>query len=680
MQKKKLNIPVYIYFIILTVLVIVLYPKEEKFKYTFTEGKPWKYGLLTAPFDFPIYKSKEDVKKEQDSIIQNYQPYFQINRSIAEKQKENFRKDYRNSLYHKMNYRYFQYIENTLQQIYKVGIVPMADYTFLMEEHYKEFMVIENNNVAEPRISTDIFTVKSAYSYFFDNCPSDLSIEDLRVGDLNKYLSENLKYDKETSEKVKEELLRKVSPASGMVQAGQKIVDRGEIVDDKTFVILNSLKQVSESRQGTVERQGWSFVGTFILITVFIFCFLLYLYFFRTKIYYRKKDVLFLICLIGLFTILTELGVNYNLFNIYIIPYAMIPIAIRTFFDSRTARTAHNTTTLLCALMVPFPSEFLFLQFVTSMVVIFSLKDLSNRFQLIRCSFYVLSTYIIVYLGLALYQEGDWSKIDWRMFIYFGINFIFLMFTYSFIYIIERIFGYTSSVSLVELSDINLPLLRELSETSPGTFQHSLQVSILGSAAADKIGANPLLVRTGALYHDIGKMKNPAFFTENQVGDVSPHNSLSYEKSAQIIIQHVSEGVKIAEKNNIPNAIIDFIRTHHGKGRAKYFYNSYKNEFPDTPIDISKFTYPGPNPFSKETAILMMADSVEAASRSLKEYTEESITALVNKIIDSQIEDGLLNDTPLTFRNIQTVKSVFIEKLITMFHSRISYPELETKN
>jgi len=287
--------------------------------------------------------------------------------------------------------------------------------------------------------------------------------------------------------------------------------------------------------------------------------------------------------------------------------------------------------------------------------------------------------YVVVYLGLILFQEGDISKINWRMFSYFGINFVFLMFTYSLIYIIERMFGYVSGVTLVELSDINSPVLRKLSEMAPGTFQHSLQVSLLGSAAADKVGANPLLIRMGALYHDIGKMENPAYFTENQVGDNNPHNHLSYEKSAEIIIKHVPDGVKLAAKWGLSEMLVDFIRTHHGTGLTKYFYNSFRNDFPDIPVDVSKFTYQGPNPRTKEEAILMMADAVEATSRSIKDYSESAISELVNRIIDGQIVDGLLADTPLTFKDINIVKSIFAEKLINMFHSRISYPELENK-
>jgi putative nucleotidyltransferase with HDIG domain len=328
--------------------------------------------------------------------------------------------------------------------------------------------------------------------------------------------------------------------------------------------------------------------------------------------------------------------------------------------------------------MVPFPHEFLLLQIVAGMVVTFGLKELYERSQLIRCAFFIFLSYTICYISLAIYQEADLKKINWLMMLYFGINFILLMFTYILVYMIEKAFGYLSSITLVELSNINTPILKKLSETAPGTFQHSLQVSILASSAASTIGANAQLVRTGAMYHDIGKMANPAFFTENQ-GSINPHNQLGFDQSAKIIINHITDGVQIAEKASLPKSIIHFIRTHHGKGKAKYFYNSYKNQNPDTEIDESIFTYPGPNPFSKETAILMMADAVEAASRSLKEHTEDSIQQLVVRIIDGQIADGLMKNAPLTFKDVETIKSVFVEKLKIMYHTRISYPDLKKK-
>lgn len=674
MGKKLYNVPAYIYFIVITLLIVFLFPREEKFKYMFAEGKPWRYGLLIAPFDFPIYKTQSDLKQEQDSIVQFFEPYFLLDKNVVKEQIAQFVRERENILM--VTNGYTQYVEQSLRKVYEQGIVSISDYEFLTGQKNSGFMVIDNN-IATRRDVNMLFTVRSAYSYIIDNCPENLPVELLRIVPIDNYLSENLTYDEEMSVNVKNDLIRQISPSAGMVQAGEKIIDRGEIIDNKTYNILSSLKQATENRSETVQGQSWTLVGIFLLIVAFMTFFYLFMYFFRRKIYENNKDMFFLFSLIGIFTIATELCVKYQIASLYIIPYAIIPIVIRTFFDSRTACSAHNITVLICALMTPFPFEFIILQYSTCMVVVYSLNVLTKRSQLIRCSFLILLTYIVIYLGFTLFQEGDVSKINWKMFVYFGINSIFLMFTYSFIYIIERVFGYISGVTLVELSDINTPVLRKLSEIAPGTFQHSLQVSILGSAVAEKVDANPLLVRTGALYHDIGKIENPVYFIENQVGDNNPHHYLSYEKSAEIITKHVPDGIKLAEKHNLPKILVDFIRTHHGMGVTKYFYNSYKNEFPDSPIDLSKFTYPGPNPSTKEESILMMSDAVEAASRSLKDYSEKSITELVNKIIDAQIADGLLADSPLTFKHIKIAKSILVEKLINTFHSRISYPELE---
>lgn len=361
------------------------------------------------------------------------------------------------------------------------------------------------------------------------------------------------------------------------------------------------------------------------------------------------------------------------------IPFAIPLILIRTFIDSRTAFTAHIVTTLICAMMVPLPAEFMMLQIPIGFTCLFTLTNLTERSQLLKTSFFILLTYVVIYTAYILNQGGTFTFINPKMYLSFGINFVFIMFSYLLVYICERTFGFLSGVTLVELSNIDKPLLRKLSEVAPGTFQHSLQVSNLATAVATRLNANATLVRTGALYHDIGKMYNPAFFTENQQPGMSPHKGLPFTDSAKIIIDHVNEGVKIAEKAGLPKQIIDFIVTHHGRGKTKYFYISQLNEFPDKEINVEDFTYPGPNPFSKETAILMMADGVEAASRSLNEYTEESIKTLIDKLIDSMMVDGLLKNAPLTFQDIDIAKDVFFEKLKTIYHTRISYPELANK-
>lgn len=675
MKLKNYSIHPAVYFIVASLLIAYFFPREGKFRYQFHEGKPWRYGLLTAPSDFPIYKTDAEVEAERDSVLRAFEPYFRMDMTVESTEIDNLRAAYGKNLSRKATPAYMQYIEHSLVSLYKKGIIDPSELETLKKGKYEHVNLIENS-VAHLRYTSDLFTVKTAYEFVINNCPTHLDKAVLQSCDINNYLKENITYDEAMSEKVKNDMLRSVTPANGMVQAGERIVDRGEIVDNHTYNVLRSLKIVHETKTGGAERQSIILGGQFVLVLGIIFCFWLYLWSFRLHILHERKNALFLVLCVFVSCVLTELCVNYALFNVYILPFAIVPIVVRTFFDSRTALFTHLVIVLICSLMVPFPHEFLLLQIIAGMVVTFSLKDLSERSQLIRCAFFIFMSYALCYISLALYQEADFNKINWLMFLYFGINFILLMFTYILVYILEKTFGYVSSITLVELSNINTPLLKKLSETCPGTFQHSLQVSILASAAATKIGANAQLVRTGAMYHDIGKMANPAFFTENQ-GSVNPHSQLTFDQSAKIIISHVVDGVKIAEKAMLPKAVIDFIRTHHGRGKAKYFYNSFKNQYPDREIDEEAFTYPGPNPFTKETALLMMADSVEAASRSLKEHTEESIRQLVDKIIDAQIADGLLKSAPLTFRDVETIKSVFTDKLKTMFHTRISYPDLK---
>lgn len=678
MKTKLIKIPVFIYFIIATLLILFLFPREGKFRYSFTEGRPWTYGLLTAPFDFPIYKTDAEVKQEEDSINRHFTPYFLLNRDVEKKQLIEFNEVASRQSGAQWSSTYKRYVEQLLKEIYEKGIVSVEDYEFLTNANYTQLMVLQNN-IAVPRPVNELFTNRTAYNYLFDNLPDYLDPDVLRNLGLNTFLHDNLKYDESMSEKVKQELFLKVSPSSGMVQAGEKIIDRGEIVYPSTYNILRSLKLIYERQGGTVQRQLGIIAGIVILISALMICFFLYFFYLRRNIYENRKDLTFVLIILLLFVVLTELSVNYNLFSVYIIPYAIIPLVIRTFFDSRTAQMTHLIAVFISSMMVSLAFEFIFLQLLVCLACIYVLKDLTQRSQLIKCAFYILLTYISLYLGFLLFQDGNFSGINWLMLLYFTINFIFVMFTYPFIYILEKIFGYTSNVTLVELSDINTPLLQMLSEKSPGTFQHSLQVSMLGTAAATKVGANPQLIRTGALYHDLGKINNPGYFTENRLEGADPHANLTLEQSARIITSHVPDGVKIAQQYNLPESIIKFIRTHHGAGKAKFFYNTFKNQFPDKKINEEAFSYSGNNPDTKETAILMMADSIEAASRSLKDYSEESVRSLVNKIIDGQIADGLLNNVPLTFKNIQEIKDVFVDKLVSIYHSRIAYPDLKEK-
>ncbi|MCL1934160.1 MAG: HDIG domain-containing protein [Candidatus Azobacteroides sp.] len=678
MDKKSFAMPKYIYFIIVGLLVLFFFPREGKFSYSFIEGRPWRYGLLIAPFDFPIYKTDAEIKTEQDSVETQSFPYFQWDEEVANRQIQQFNENFKPfyAVPHALDYK--KYLDEMLTKIYNIGIISANDYQYLQDHHYTHLMILRNN-LAEPHAVKEFFTIRTAYSFLWDNCPPYLNTNELNKLMPDNYLRENMAYDEAMTEKVKQELLRKISPSNGMVQAGEKIVDRGEIIDGTIYNILRSLKINYDKQAGTVNRQVGLWAGTVIIVGGLIACYFFYFYYFRKNIYANRKDIIFSLFIVTFFTLLTEISITYDPFSIYIIPYAIIPIIVRTFFDSRTAQATHLVTILICSLLVPLSFEFVLMQLIVCWVALYVLKDLSQRSELMKCALWIFAAYFSVYFGLLLFQEGNFSKINERMLICFGINFLFVLFTYPFIYILEKVFGYISNITLVELSDINSGILVELSETCPGTFQHSLQVSMLGVAAAAKIGANSQLVRTGALYHDVGKMANPHFFIENKIEGHDPHENLSLEQSARIITGHVPEGVKIAGKNNLPQAIVKFIRTHHGKGKARYFYNSFRNQFPDAVIDEEAFTYDGDNPDTKETAILMMADSVEAASRSLKDYTEESIRNLVNRIVDMQIAEGLLSEAPLTFKNITDIKAVFVERLLSVYHSRVIYPELEKK-
>lgn len=661
---------------IATVSVIVYFlPNEGKFNYQFDINKPWKYGLLQASFDFPIYKNDIQVQKEQDSILADYQPYFQIDKEAEKNVLSKLREDYNKTLRHSLpGTDYVRYIERTLKALYEDGIIAGNDLKRMEEDSIIAIRLVDKN-VATSRFIDQLYTVKEAYEYLLNADTTHYKKKILQQCNLNDYITPNLVYDEEKSETAQKDLLSNISWANGFVLNGQKIIDRGEIVDEQTYNILESLRKEWEKRSDSVQEKRLTLAGQILYVGIFLFCFMAYLELFRADYYERKGTLTLLFALIVFFPVLSSIMVEQNLSSIYVVPFAMIPIIVRVFLDSRTAFMAHVTIILLCSITLRFPHEFILLQVVAGMVAIYSLRELSQRSQLLRTALVVFISYALLYFAFELIHEDDLTKLNTRMYIYFMINGILLLFAYPLLFLLEKIFGFTSDVTLVELSNINNSLLREMSEVAPGTFQHSLQMANLAAAAANKIGGKSQLVRTGALYHDIGKMVNPAFFTENQSG-VNPHKSLSYEQSAQVIISHITDGLKLAEKHNLPKVIKDFISTHHGRGLTKYFYISYKNEHPDEEVDQEKFRYPGPNPFTKEQAVLMMADSVEAASRSLPEYTEESISTLVDKIIDTQVSEGYFKECPITFKDIATVKALFKEKLKTMYHTRISYPEL----
>ena len=659
------------------VLIVWFMPREGKFNYQFETGKPWKYGLLTAPYDFPIYKDEALVRSERDSLLQFYRPYMKVDAAMVETVLSKLRSDYRGRLKDQLPESWRPHVERLLAAIYQAGILDSEVYEKLQESGVQEVMFMRNN-IATPVSLGSIYTLKSAYHFLIGQDTVNYSKQKLQQCDLNVYLQSNLAYDSIKSENAREDLLSSVSSAVGMVQSGQKIVDRGEIVSAATYTILESLRQASNKRTGDSGSRYLILLGQTLFVLLLLGCFVSYLYIYRKEYFAQRKTMLMIFCLMVGYQIITSVMVKFDLANVYVIPYAMMPIVLHVLLDSRTAFVTHVVTILLCSVVLLYPHEFVLLQVVAGMIAVYSLRELTQRSQLYRVAILVTLSYILVNAGLELMHRNEISTLNLSMYLNFLLNGTLLLFSYPFLFAMEKLFGFTSNVTLVELSNTSGKLLRRLSEEAPGTFQHTIQVSNLASAAATKIGANAQLVRTGALYHDIGKIDNPIFFTENQSG-LNPHAQLSYEQGAKVVIDHVTNGLKLADQYNLPKVIKDFIATHHGRGVAKYFLISWKNEHPGQEPDLSRFSYPGPNPTTREMAIMMMADGVEAASRSLPDYTDEAISSLVDKIIDGQMDAGFFNDCPITLRDISMVKSVFRERLKSVYHPRIGYPEEKKK-
>lgn len=658
----------------ITVAIIVWFlPRNEGRMYRYDVGKPWMYGSVIAKFDFPIYKTDEAIKHEQDSLLKHFQPYYSLNPLIEKKQVERFLHDYEQGI-NGLPKEYVGIVAKQMQEIYQMGIINTNEYNNIFKDSTSMIRFVSGKNAKSLKVSSFYSTI-AAYEHIFANEKLAAQRAILSRCNLNNYIEANIVYDKEKSDAEKNDLLSSIPLASGMVMSGQKIIDRGEIVNDYTCRVLNSFDKEMKRRSSTQDEIMTTFIGQILFVLILVMMFTSYLTLFRKDYFEKPRSITMLYTMITLFPILVSMMMKHNFFSVYIIPFAMAAIFVRVFMDSRTAFITHVTMILICAAAVKYQYEFIIVQLASGLVAIYSLRELSKRSQIFITAILVTISSCIVYLALQLMQDNQVFNIDPSMYTYFIINGIFLLLSYPMMYLIEKMFGFISNVTLFELSNTNKGLLRNLSEIAPGTFQHSITVGNLAAEIANRIHANSLLVRTGALYHDIGKMTNPVFFTENQAG-VNPHDQLSDLESAQIIISHVTEGLKLAEKFNLPGIIKDFISTHHGSGLTKYFYINYCNEHPDEQVDKEMFQYPGPNPFTREQAILMMADTVEAASRSLNEYTEESISTLTNKLIDSQVADGFFRECPITFRDIALAKSVLIERLKSIYHTRISYPHL----
>lgn len=658
-------------------VIVLLLPRRQSKLFNYEVGQVWRYPALNAQFDFPVFKTDEAIKAERDSVVRQYQPYFNYNDDVEKQQIERFRENFKNGIPGLKGGDWVNYIANRLHTLYQRGIIDPTVETQLENKGESSVRVVVGKEaVSESRDS--IMTTINAYERLFMDPRLGPNRTLLQSCNLNEYIEANLVYDKDRNLTEEDDLLNTVTPASGLVQQGERIIDNGSVVDEYKARVLSSYeKALAEHNAGGNEITS-TLIGQTIIVSILVILFTLYLVLFRRDYFVKPRNITMLYVMIVIFPMLTSMLMRYNKFSVYLIPFAMAPIFIRVFMDSRTAGVTHVTTILISAIAVKYQYEFIVVQLVGGLIAIYSLRELSKRSQLFLTALLVVIGEAAAYLSLQLIQVDSLTKLDGTMYYHLMISGFLLLFTYPLMLVVEKTFGFVSTVTLFELSNTNNELLRRLSQVAPGTFQHSITVGNLAAEVANKIGAKAQLVRTGALYHDIGKMANPAFFTENQAS-VNPHDKLTEKESAAIIISHVTEGLKMAEKYNLPRVIRDFISTHHGEGLTMYFYVKYKNAHPDEEVDPEPFRYPGPNPFTREQAILMMCDTVEAASRSLKEYTEENISKLVNTLIDNQVAQGYFRDCPITFRDVTVAKQTLIERLKSIYHTRIQYPKLNTK-
>jgi len=667
--------------VVVTIAILVLCMPGQGyniFNYNYSIGEPWDYSTVIAKDSFPVLKSEELLKREKDSLKNYYEPYFRIEQTVKEQQIVAFTKDFKENLLGQVPYYYLKHLTEKISAMYDQGVMSTDDYEKLMTEKTRYVRVFAQNE-SNARSVKNLYTAKSGYEFLMTEEDSvRFDHAKLQRCNLSRFVTSNLSYDVEKSEQQREDVDNMLVPYMGQVQVGQKIVSEGDIVDEYTYNVLRSMEQYQLGRTKSAAEK-WSITGGHtIFATLMVLLLLLYFEQFRNDYLHELRYPCLVLTMFILFPLITYSLVRNHLMSVYVIPYCIMPIFIRVFMDSRTAFITHAITILTCAVVLKNPFNFILVQIVAGLVAIYSLRQLSERSDLFRACIFVIVASVTTYFCLELIHGKIFSNggVDKWTYIYLCIAGVLSLIAYQLLIPIERIFGFTSNVTLVELSNINNTVLRRLSEETPGTFQHSMQVANLAAEVANKIGAKSQLVRTGALYHDIGKLENPVFFTENQNG-TNPHDGLTYVQSARLIIQHVEDGLKLAEKYKLPQVIRQFISTHHGQSMARYFYISYKNKYPDKPVDKSLFTYPGPNPSTQEQAILMMADAVEAASRSLPEYTEESIGTLVDKIVDEQVKEGYFNNCPITFLDIQTAKEVLKTKLTTIYHTRIQYPELK---
>ncbi|UIR57958.1 HDIG domain-containing protein [Sphingobacterium sp. SRCM116780] len=685
---SSLNLISKIGLILATIILICIFlPKQARFRYEFQKGKVWNHENLISPYNFAILKTQEELNEDKKNILKTIQPIYDVNQTISREQVDQFGTDLAEKWQTNKLDTTPQKIQDyravgndILTHLYSRGILSLNnrfqnrnDDKSLAAKQYN-FTLIQDK-VATQKNTADCYTIESSYEYANSVLTNSNKIvyKKWLLETLKNYITLNYVYNDQQTERLEQNALANISSTRGVVQKGELIAEKDKIISNETYQKLESLRKIYEDEGKISGNQTYVTLGQFLIISLALFILMIFLYLFRKDIYYNNRLLtIIMIVIIGMLAVLSW-AIKIKIPNLYYIPFCSVPIIIRILFDSRVALNIHLLMVLLAALFVPNSYEFVFLQFMAGIVAIYSIKSLVKREQFFISSAIILATYLTAYFGLLLTRNGSLSTINLMDIVPFIVSVMITLMAYPLVYAFEKLFGIVSDLTLMELTNSNSKLLRELSFKAPGTFQHSLQVANLAEAAIYRIGGNPLLVRAGALYHDIGKMTSPQFFIENQKTEKNPHDELSPEQSAQIIISHVIKGVEIAKKNQLPDVIIDFIKTHHGTTQVDYFYNLFIKNNPDKLVDESLYQYPGPIPFSKETAVLMMADSVEAASRALKEHTEESINKLVDKIIEHKLKLNQFANSNITLKEITESAHIFKAMLKSIYHVRVDY-------
>ncbi|MDC9724154.1 MAG: HDIG domain-containing protein [Urechidicola sp.] len=673
LQNHSLIYKIFLY-IATVVLIVFLFPKGGKFKYDYFKGKPWQYENYYAPFSFAIQKSTDEISLERQNIIDNTKLYFSYDQEIIDEVKRNFIDGVENTQYSENFGRVFNNkgIE-IIDLVYKVGFVDGQSEQLL---NGVDFVNLRNGIEVQKVNSSKLFKSSQLLSFINEELNSIQSAEArvLLLNILSKVIKPNVRFDKVFTDKVKETALNQISDVSGQVSENELIISRGDLVKGEELAKLNSIKRELESKVWSESNYNWVVLGYSILVALALLMILLFLRKYRSDVFENNSKTTLIFINVLLMVFLITMIVKFDAKFVYAVPLCALPIILKAFFDARLGLFVHVLTVLLLGFVVPNSFEFIFLQIIAGMVTILTVSELYKRVNLFISISQITFIYMIAYVAFTIIQVGNIYELNWFYFGLFAFSGVLAFLSTLLIFVYERLFGLVSDVSLLELSNTNSVLLRKLAEEAPGTFQHSMQVANLAEAVANEINANAMLVRTGALYHDIGKLTNPMYFTENQITSVNPHNDLTNVDSAGIIIHHVIDGIELAKKHRLPDRIIDFIRTHHGTSLVYYFYSQEKKINPDS-VDIDKFRYPGPIPFSKETAILMMCDSVEAASKSIKEPTAQAIDDLIEKIVSGQMANNQFINADITFRDIELVKKVLKKKLKNIYHLRIEYPE-----